>query len=84
MNQASFYIGQELPNGAVIIAARPDGRPSGNGRLECSIVLALKSGLDSAGDHDPYVTWVANKQNGTFNGNYFSNFNEAAHDFATR
>lgn len=84
MEQEDFYIGQTLANGALVIAARPDGKPSGNGRLASYIVLAIKNGGDAAHLYEPYVTWVANKENGTFSGNYHSDITEAAKDYAER
>ena len=76
MNQSDFYIGQTLDNGALVIAAkRADGE---------YVVLALTHGTDSAAVHDPYVTWAANKEHGTFWGHYFDNIADAVEDFGKR
>ena len=78
MNTPTYHIGQILPNGALVIAARRMGD------TDRWIVLAIKEGGRASHLYEPYVTWEANGDGHTYWGHYYSNFNAAARDYAGR
>jgi hypothetical protein len=84
VNQSPFYIGQRLDNGATILAVRPDGRESGNGRLETFVLLCIVELKNAAAMYDPYVVWYANEENGTFTGHYTDDINDAVREYNER
>jgi hypothetical protein len=66
--------GELLPNGTIVIAARPTGYGEG-------IVLALTNGRSS---HDAYVVWRIGERNHTYSGFYTNSLNEAVVDYNER
>lgn len=65
--------GDELPNGALLLATRSIG-------TEEYVVL----GLRTSGTPNPFVTWRTDRNGGTVWGHYFDNLHDALSDLRRR
>lgn len=69
-------VGKPLPNGAVVVAAEPNG--------EYVVVLAVRPPR-APGRYDQYVTWKVDPDSGdAYWGDYFVSFDEAVANFKAR